>query len=471
MSLRLPEAVREATCAYILVACLCLLTVANVLGARLSNDHVQLLVGAATTALVPIAVTVFFSFRRPYASADTAFSGGWRLQQFLVTFIPAALVYGYATLTQRNTPIWTVLGVPAASSATSGDTIFLDLAHLVDAANCQANVTPGQIVCDRLDRAFNQNPLWVDAGRPVLRAIHLHSLGILLALCFITGVALLATMRPSAQLLAIPMLFSPSVALGIERGQPDLFVWLFATSGVLLLSRSRVGLNLLGVALLAAATVLKVFPALLLLPFLALPGSKRRVLSAVGLVVTGVYWLASRDMLFTMLQSTQRGRERSYGLATMLPDVLANTREQVIAAAIIIAVLAGGGLLARNASTRPAYDQAVPAAFACFYLGSFFAGANWSYRLVLALMLVGQVRLPIPRFEVVKQNDVFRLDGLLVLTAVSLLWLTPVLLGAVWQLAVAVVSTAILLVLAAGTLRNRGAGEPFLIEIDQPVSN
>jgi hypothetical protein len=145
-----------------------------------------------------------------------------------------------------------------------------------------------------------------------------------------------------------------------------------------------------------------------------------------------------------MLVSTQRARLRSYGLETMLPDA----RRQIFAAAIVIALVVAGALLARAAPTiLRTSDEAVVAAFACFYLGSFLAGANWAYRLIFALMLVGRLRLPTTR------GELLRLDWLLGLTVVPLLWLAPVPAGAVWQFSVAVVSTAVLLIVAVGLLR------------------
>jgi hypothetical protein len=442
---RLPRAAQDAAVAYVSVILLWgLLALCSVLDIWITGGFGQLLQCAASTALVTVVVAVFLRHRPERLPREPETVNGWRWQQFVATFVPAIAVYGCAMLLDRKVPIWYLLRVPAATDVTSGHGIFLDLAHLVDAANCNASVSPGQVVCDRLDRTFNQNPLWVEAMRPLLRQVDLQLLGLLLGLCFITGAALLATTRRSAHVLAIPMLFSPSVALAIERGQPDLFVWLLAIPGVLLLSRSRTWFNVIGVALLVAATILKVFPVLLLLPFLVLPGRQRRLVSAAGVGVTFFYWLALRDLLSTMLASTQRGRLLSYGLETMLPKA----GQQLFAAAIVIALVAGGALLARQIPTgRRISDQAIVAAFACFYLGSFLAGANWSYRLVFALMLVGRLRPPTTR------GDLLRTDSLLVLTAVPLLWLTPVPAGAVWQLLVAVVSTAVLLIVAVGLLR------------------
>jgi hypothetical protein len=197
---RLPPPVQEAAVAYVLVILLWgLLSVCSALAVGISGGFGQLLLGGTvSTALVAIALAIFLLHRPKRLPGVSEMVNGWRWQQFVATFVPAIAVYGYAMVVQRKTPIWNLLRVPAGGDTTSSNAIFLDLAHLVDAAKCNARVTPGEVVCDRLNRRFNQNPLWVEAARPLLRGIDLQLLGFMLGVCFIIGVALLATARPSA---------------------------------------------------------------------------------------------------------------------------------------------------------------------------------------------------------------------------------------------------------------------------------
>ena len=411
--------------------------------------------GAAVVALLAVGVRAHSRWPVPdvlreVAAANLEQQPGWRLRRFVVVAVfgtaAALLVLGAWVVSPRaGEAIMGWLQVPLVRS-TGGVLHFSDLAHFYSAASCGEPIVVGHDVCDPAHRVLNQNPVLVRLVAPVAHHAGLVTVGVALVLVVIVAVSLLATATPHGHLVAIPLLGSPAVALAFERGNLELFVFLLVAAGVFLLSRPGAGLLwALGGGLVLAAAVLKVFPAIFLVPFLVLGSLGRRVVAATALVCAVGYWVLEIDTLRAMLRATERGTSASYGIDTILPP-----SSSAVPIAVGVATLAFGLLLARRTSAADALGgvrhQAWALGFSVFYLFSFFSGANWSYRLIFAALLAG--------------TDLSGLVGLQTVLAILVVWLSPDGASRVPQLALAAGAFAIVVSAASRVVADVRPGTP-----------
>ncbi|MCW2865979.1 MAG: hypothetical protein JWR20_167 [Marmoricola sp.] len=403
-------------------------------------------VGTSVVALLAIAARTRSRWSsagvlRHLAAANLEQLPGWRVRRFAAVAVTgtaaASLVLGAwvvsPPLGERVTG-W--LQVPLVRL--DGNVLhFSDLAQFYGAASCSKPVQVGQDVCDPAHRVLNQSPALVHLVAPVAHHAGLVAVGVALMVLVIVVVSLLAASTPHGHLVAIPLLGSPAAALAFERGNLELLMFVLVAAGVFLLSRPRARpLWVLGGLLVLTATVLKVFPAVFLVPFLVFGSPGRRTVAAVALACGVGYWLLNADTLSVMLAVTQRGTTDSYGIDTILPY-----SSKVVPIAAAVTTMALGLVLARRASAADvlgARNQALALGFSCFYLFSFFSGANWSYRLFFAALLTGA--------------GVAGLVGLQTVLALVVMWLSPGGASGVPQLALAAVAFAIVVSAASRML-------------------
>ena len=427
-------------------AALVLLLVSKIGEATTGRPPQEWAVGTAVVAVLAIAVwahsrwPVPRSLRR-VAAANLEQRPGWRVRRFVVVAVfgsaAASLVLGaWAVSPRAGERITAWLQVPLLRPE-GGVLHFADLAHFYSAARCGKPIQVGQDLCDPAHRVLNQNPALVRLVAPVAQHVGLVAAGVALMVLVIVAVALLAATTPHGHLVTIPLLGSPAVALAFERGNLELLMFVLVATGVLLLSRRTASpLWILGGLLVLAAAVLKVFPAVFLVPFLVLGEARRRIVAAVALVCGVAYWLLNADTLGAMLKATERGTADSYGIDTILPPA-----SSAVPIAVAVTTLAFGVLLARRASAEEALglrNQAYALGFSCFYLFSFFSGANFSYRLVFVALLAGA--------------DLTGLLGLQTVLALLVMWLSPEGASRVPQLALAACAFAIVVSAASRML-------------------
>jgi hypothetical protein len=171
---------------------------------------------------------------------------------------------------------------------------FLDLVAVLAAGQAQAAgidpyVPPNPF--DPFGRPHVYGPWWLAGGRLGLTVADARWLGPLLALAFVaTAAAVLAPRRPAATLVALALLVSPPVLLGLERGNNDLVIFLLlAAAGALLARREKLG-GPAGAALVWLAAGLKIYPVAALPMLAARAGPRGRTLARVA--VAGVFCAA-----------------------------------------------------------------------------------------------------------------------------------------------------------------------------------
>ena len=229
-------------------------------------------------------------------------------------FIAASLVCVYfLAVAAGGRTTWERLRVPVE------DPSFLDLRSLTSAWECERrgiDVLPVN-PCDPRGRPANYPSLWLLPAPLGLGDGATVPLGIGLAvLFFVSALAVAGPLTVRGGVLYGIALCSPAVMLGVERGNPDLFIFCLLTAALLALERGP-ALRVLGAALLVLATLLKFYPVF------AWGVLVRRsvAITAALLAVVGAYVLVTIDEVRTILDIVPKEVLYSYG-AGVLADGL-----------------------------------------------------------------------------------------------------------------------------------------------------
>jgi len=218
---------------------------------------------------------------------------------------------------------------------------------------------------------------------------HTLLMGVLLIFLFFGGV-FLAFKRitiETASILAL-VIFSPAVMLGIERGNHDLFIF-FLVSLALYIANGTIA----SMIILLLASFIKLFPAFSVLYLLKYDRTKCWVTCLCFIGIFAMYLLLNSHDLSQIYHSTLKGSGvLSYGSrcfsdsVQLLPSYLSLV---VIVLGILIlhlGQLRSQGVLPCNLDHIDAFRMG-----AGIYLGTFFLGNNWSYRLMFLIFTIPQL--------------------------------------------------------------------------------
>lgn len=193
------------------------------------------------------------------------------------------------------------------------------------------------------------------------------------------------------------ILFSPASMLAVERGNVDLFIFILCTLTLLFLENR----SWLAAVLLVIAAFLKLFPIFGIAVFLRENRSRFWVISLSAVAIFLIYAAWTYPNISASFAFTEKGAEISYGVNVIPLYVEQLTgSEQLFDLLTPIFSLAGLGLALFAAhvgsnSNSPGVDEARHlSAFrlgAMIYVGTFFIGNNWDYRLIFLLFAVPQL--------------------------------------------------------------------------------
>jgi hypothetical protein len=148
-------------------------------------------------------------------------------------------------------------------------------------------------------------PGWLTSGVLGLGVADAGWLGWMTVGCFLAGaVSLFSLRRRRDVVIAVVCLASPPVMLGLNRANNDLLIFIMALGGAWLAGRKEKVCGWAATVLLVVATLLKFYPAVMLIAVATLPGrlSSAAVKFGVAVVALGVAVVTQADLYIAALQ-------------------------------------------------------------------------------------------------------------------------------------------------------------------------
>jgi hypothetical protein len=246
--------------------------------------------------------------------------------------------------------------------------------------------------CDMLGRPFGYSPFWLRLWFLPSSLKYTSILGISQAIIFLLSLAVLPPARDAkAGIVMLLALLSPATIFGVERSNPDLFMFVLAVVTVLSLEWSlpfRIG----GYAAALLGGSLKFYPVVLLL---LLARERVRVfmaLAAIGLIAIAAFVIGFHHEFARMLPNLPRPGAFEYSLgATQFGNGIALlTASPVLAPCLSLCLTAACLTYAIRLARHPGFSAACNTLTAreagCLLVGAdlmvgcFFAGISAGYR-------------------------------------------------------------------------------------------
>src|ERR1017187_9852568 len=288
---------------------------------------------------------------------------------------------------------------------------FFDTHAVTDHAACTAKGFDAYVLnpCDSIT-PFNYPPIWLWLGNLGIDGSDSAWLAVLMTIAALgVLVALLQGRSVWNGVLASLAILSPSMMMGIERGNIDLFILALVGGAALIFAEHRLVRMAAGVALIVLAVVLKLHPVFCVA--LAARFSRRTFLFALTLAaVSLIYFAIIADYLPVIRHNTLSTSLLSYGykvpflgLDKLLAEVgrpmtgLSNTWVPTTAVILTLILAAAIALCAfrRGSSHCTVANGVAGTAFllgAGIYCGSFMLGTNFTYRLLFLLLCLPQLQ-------------------------------------------------------------------------------
>ena len=300
-------------------------------------------------------------------------------------------------------PTWRALGVTPLQPP------FFDMHVINDYAACASKGVDayGPQACN-VDN-FNIPPTWLWLGFIGVDGSDSTWLSTaIIVAALITMVLLLQGRSWPHGVVALAALISPSVMMGVERGNLDLLILALVGSAALLYEEGKVGRTCAAFALLCLGVVLKLFP--MFCVSLAARFSRQTLIFAGATVAFSLIYLASTlNHILLIRRNVPTTFVLSYGYkaiflgldhirseAGLSPLGLADTWAPVLTAAVVLmcaAIVAATSF--HNRREFCSVDISVAGTAFLFgagiYCGTFLLGTNFIYRLMFLLLCVPQL--------------------------------------------------------------------------------
>jgi hypothetical protein len=201
-------------------------------------------------------------------------------------------------------------------------------------------------------------------------------------------------------LVLILAIFSPAVLLAVERGNLDLFIFFLCTLALVLGDYSTPA----AVIVLTIASLFKLFPFFGVSMFLSNKRSSflKIIASMLGTLI--VYAILTYRNMIASFSYTEKGADLSYGV-NVIPlhiqslssnpqvfSVLSSISYLILFALFVLALIAGTRQSANLVATPSRQLKAFQMG-ASVYIGTFFLGNNWDYRLIFLLFTMPQLTI------------------------------------------------------------------------------
>jgi hypothetical protein len=331
--------------------------------------------------------------------------GRWIVGGALVVYFATI---GLGALRGDYAASWVRLGVApmyvVAGRAHSGTVPFGDTHNLLAAVDCaRAGFdVKRENPCDIHGRPLVYSRAWLLLQSSPITREDTIAIGVLIALSFFcTFFVFLGRIDLVAGALYSALLCSPSIMLGVERGNTDLIVFQLVAWAVLMLSRGWGGYSAYGLILIGG--ILKFFPIAGLATLLRETRSRSLALIAALSAVWLLLVLSPWEEVFAARGAHVSKIPRSYGALVLRGAVLEHLRGvggEIPAlvpgallcaiAAVAVAAAAWGFARARNEGAA-AHLDAFRAGAAIYATTYFLPVTSWDYKLVFALLMIPQI--------------------------------------------------------------------------------
>ena len=333
-------------------------------------------------------------------SLDGRWILGGALAVYFATIGLGALRGDYAASWVRLgvAPMYVVAGRSHSGTVPFGDTH--NLLAAVDCARAGFDVKR-ENPCDVHGRPLVYSRAWLLLQSSPITREDTIAIGVLIALSFFgTFFVFLGRIDTLAGVLYSALLCSPSIMLGVERGNTDLIVFQLVAWAVLMLSRGWGGYSPYGLILIGG--ILKFFPIAGLATLLRETRSRSLALIA----ALGAGWLllvlSSWEEVFAARGAHVSKIPRSYGALVLRGAVLEHLRgfggeiPALVPGALLwaiaaVAVAAAAWGFARARSEGAAHLDAFRAGAAIYAATYFLPVTSWDYKLVFALLMIPQI--------------------------------------------------------------------------------
>lgn len=322
--------------------------------------------------------------------------------------VAAIAIYALSVFTEVGVvdrlQLWHNAGVPGMPPPV--EPAFADMRSVTTVWDCaRAGADTRELIrhnpCDPWGRPANYPRLWMLGGYLGLGERSTVGAGITNGLVFLLAALLLFPARANAATAIgfAAILVSPTVLMGVERGNVDLTLFAMVAAGALLAFRTRTGL-LSGASLLLLASVLKLFPIAGIAMFAAARRGSGRGIYAVGvLVLFAGYCLATLEDIRIISTAIPQATEQSYGSRlTAEAFSMSFGLSQEYGRFWLLGVFGGcgclAGLLLRLQPPTSDAERARVAAFlagGAIYLFSYASFVNWNYRLACLVLVTPQL--------------------------------------------------------------------------------
>lgn len=321
----------------------------------------------------------------------------------LATYFLSIFISSFFT---KYNVFWSRLGVTTMTPA------FADLGFVLSAFECYRRGYDILVEnpCNEWNHPMNYPRIWMSLTFLGLDQSHTFLLGIFIGFLFFTLILIIIGHLNYAEALAYTIILcSPSVMLGVERGNTDLIIFILLSISLLLLRFPRIVVRGFSYLILLLAATLKLYPIFAL--SIVFKENKRAAYVLAGVIVVAfiLYVVSIFPDLKYISAETLRSNQLSYGgiiifnIFFKLIKLLApnqqglNTIKIALLGLVILLLLSIAYLLVRHRTASEdlsALNTDFLQSFrigAGIYIGTFLLGNNWDYRLIFLIFTIPQI--------------------------------------------------------------------------------
>jgi hypothetical protein len=329
-------------------------------------------------------------------------------------------------------PTWRMFGVWPLQPP------FFDMHIVMDYAACAAKGFDAYVPHSCNPTNFNIPPIWLWLGFLGLNGSHSTWLSVAIIVSAVGVMVALFKGRSVADgVLALVAILSPSVMMGVERGNLDVLIFALVGGAALIYEEQRTGRITGAIALLGLGILLKLFP--MFSVALAARFNRRTFLFAIVITVFSLAYLAAISEYIPLIRSNVPttfllsygykapflGLDRLLTKAGLNPTGLADTWIPLFLGILTLIFAAAAALINFHYGRMfcTVTNSVAGTAFlfgSGIYCGTFLLGTNFIYRLMFLLLCLPQLQ----DWQREKSNEKKRkIERGLFVTVLSALWL------------------------------------------------